>query len=89
MGVNEKTKIVMCMLFPTLSVARASKNLAIFEYTPGGTGLNFDETLYEPYHHFRVITYFAIMIYALIFHFCIGMLFEKYGSFPEIIRNFI
>jgi len=79
----------MSLIFPTLSLARASKNIAIFEYTPGGTGLNFDETLFGKYHNFRIITYFAIMIYALVFHFSVGMLFEKYGSVPEILRNIV
>jgi len=77
----------MSMAFPTLSVARASQNLAIFEYTPGGSGLNYDYTLFEPYHNFRIITYFTVMLWALVFHFSIGMLFERYGSFPEIVRN--
>ena len=77
----------MCLAFPTLSVARASKNLAIYEYTPGGTGLNFDDTLFEPYHNFRIIAYFGVMIYALVFHFMVGMLFERYGSVPEILKN--
>ena len=86
-GIAERTKNLMCMAFPTLSVARASKNLAIFEYTPGGTGLNFDDTLFKPYHNFRIISFFGIMIYALVFHFSIGMLFERYGNVPEIIKN--
>jgi hypothetical protein len=88
-GIPERTKNLMGMAFPTLAVSRASRNLAIFEYTPGGTGLNFDETLFEPYHHFRIISFGLIMVWALIAHFSIGMLFEKYGSVPEIIRNFI
>ena len=88
-GISEWTKVRMCLLFPTLSVARASQNLAIFEYTPGGTGLNYDETLFEPYHNFRILSYFFIMLYSLVFHFSIGMLFLKYGSVPEIIRNFV
>jgi len=79
----------MCLAFPTLSVARASRNIAIYEYTPGGTGLNYDETLFDTYHNFRIITYFIIMIYALILHFLIGMLFEKFGSVPEIVKNLI
>ena len=83
----ESTKILVCLIFPTVSVSRASRNLAIYEYTPGGTGLNWDETLFQPYHNFRIINYFFIMLYALVFHFSVGMLFEKYGSVPEILRN--
>lgn len=86
-GIAEVTKIKMCLLFPTLAVARASKNLAIYEYTPGGPGLNFNQTLFEPYHNFRMISYFAIMLYALVVHFLIGMAFERYGSLPEILKN--
>ena len=88
-GTAEYKKNLMCLLFPTLSVARASRNLAIYEYTPGGTGLNWDETLFEPYHNFRIISYFGIMAWALAVHFSIGMLFERYGSVPEILRNFV
>lgn len=86
-GIAESTKTLMCLAFPTLSVARASKNIAIFEYTPGGTGLNFDDTLFKPYHNFRVITYFFVMAYALVFHFMVGMIFERYGSVPQILKN--
>jgi len=86
-GIAESTKLLVCMFFPTLSIARASKNLVIFEYTPGGPGLNYNETLLVPYHNFRIINYFFIMVYALIVHFMIGMLFEKYGSVPEILKE--
>lgn len=75
------------MLFPTLSLARSCQNLAIFEYTPGGSGLNYDETLYGKYHNFRIISFYLIMVFSLIFHFSIGMLLERYGSFPELIRS--
>jgi hypothetical protein len=86
-GIAESTKVLMSMAFPTLSVARASRNLAVHEYTPGGEGLDYNHTLFDPYHNYRIITYFGVMVYALVFHFMIGMLFEKYGSVPEIIRN--
>ena len=87
-GIAESTKIIMSLAFPTLSVARASRNLAVHEYTPGGEGLDYNDTLLEPYHNYRIITYFGVMIYALVFHFMIGMLFENYGSVPEIINHF-
>jgi hypothetical protein len=80
-AVKEDDKILMSLLFPTLSTARASRNLCIYEYTPGGDGLNWD-TLWWTYHNYRIITYFAIMVYAFVLHFTIGMLFERYGSVP-------
>jgi hypothetical protein len=40
-GIAEVTKVKMCLLFPTLAIARANKNLVIFEYTPGGVGLTY------------------------------------------------
>ena len=85
-AVKEFDKIIMSLLFPTLSTARASRNLCIYEYTPGGSGLN-HETLWWRYHNYRIITYFFIMIYAFVLHFSIGMLFEKYGSVPQIIMQ--
>ena len=45
--------------------------------------------MWETYHNFRISVYFGIMLWALVFHFSIGMLFERYGSVPEIIRNII
>jgi hypothetical protein len=77
---------MMSLLFPTLSTARASKNLSTYEYTPGGQGLTWD-TLWMKYHNYRVATYFAIMAYALVLHFAIGMLFEKYGCVSDLIKS--
>ena len=85
-AVAEFDKIMMSLLFPTLATARASRNLCIYEYVPGGPGLSWDN-IWVSYHNYRIGTYFSVMIYALIFHFSIGMLFEKYGSVPEIVRN--
>jgi hypothetical protein len=85
-AVSELDKILMSLLFPTLATARASRNLCIYEYTPGGPGLSWDN-IWVKYHNYRIGTYFLIMIYALILHFIIGLLFEKYGSVPEIIKN--
>lgn len=81
---SEEDKIFMSLIFPTLSTARASRNLCIYEYTPGGDGLTWD-TLWWEYHNYRIITYFWIMLYAFVLHFSIGMLFEKYGSVPQIL----
>jgi len=36
-----------------------------------------------------VISYFPILAFALVFHFTIGMLLEKYGNAPAIWRNFM
>lgn len=88
-GIAEWKKVALSLMFPTLSIARASQNIVIFEYTPGGTGLNFDETLYAPYHDYRVITYFAIMVYSLVVTFAVGLLFEKYGNLPSIFRQLL
>ena len=86
-GIDERTKTVMSIIFPNLATARASRNLCTFEYIPGGSGLNYHDTLWAPYHNYRIITYYLVMIFAFFFHLSIGMLFEKYGSVPEIIRN--
>jgi len=87
-GVTEMTKIGMSLIFPTLATARASRNISIFEYIPGGSGLNWHDTLWVNYHNYRIITYFGIMVFAFFFHLSIGLLFDKYGSVPEIIKNF-
>ena len=79
----------MSFIFPTLATTRAFQNTVIYEYTPGGTGLDFDYTLYKPYHNYRVITYFYVHLFAFFLHLTIGMLFEYYGSVPEIIRALI
>ena len=76
----------MSLIFPTLATARASRNLCTYEYTPGGLGLNY-ETIWWTYHNYKIITYYFIMIYAFVLYFSIGMLFENYGSVPEIIRS--
>jgi hypothetical protein len=83
--VAEFDKLMMSLLFPTLATARASRNLCYYEYTPGGPGLAWDN-IWVSYHNYRIGTYFVVMIYALVLHFSIGMLFEKYGSVPEIAR---
>ena len=85
-AVSEFDKTKMSLLFPTLATARASRNLCIYEYTPGGPGLAWDN-LWVKYHNYRIGTYFVVMVYALVLHFLIGMLFEKYGSAPEIFRS--
>jgi hypothetical protein len=86
-GISERTKVLMTMLFPNLATARASRNLCTYEYIPGGPGLNYHETLWIEYNQYRIITYYIIMVYAFFLYLGIGMLFEKYGSVPEIIRN--
>lgn len=78
----------MSLIFPTLATARASRNLCIYEYTPGGPGLAWDN-LWVKYHNYRIGTYYVVMIYALILHSLIGMLFEKYGSAPEMFRSLL
>jgi hypothetical protein len=72
-----------------LATARASRSLCLFEYSGGGTGLNFSDTLWIEYHNYRIITYFLVMIYAFVLYSTVGLLFEKYGSVPEIMNNFM
>jgi hypothetical protein len=87
-GIPEIKKTIMSFIFPTLATTRAFQNTVIHEYTPGGTGLDWDSTLFEPYHNYRVCTYFYVHFCAFFLHLSIGMLFEKYGSVPEIIKAF-
>lgn len=77
----------MSMIFPTLATARASRNLCLFEYIPGGSGLNWHDTLWVRYQNYRIITYYMVMVFAFFLHLSIGLLFEKYGSVPEILKN--
>jgi hypothetical protein len=86
-AVDERTKVIMSLIFPNLATARASRNLCIFEYSGGGTGLNYHHTLWLKYHNFRIITYFLVMIYAFFLNLTVGLLFEKYGSLPVVFKN--
>lgn len=67
----------MSFLFPNLATARASKALCVFEYNPGGLGLNMD-TLWESYEGYRVIWYFAVMAFALLTHSTMGLIIMSY-----------
>ncbi len=88
-AVDESKKVILSLIFPNLATARASRSLCLFEYSGGGTGLNFNDTLWIEYHNYRIITYFLVMIYAFVLYSIVGLLFEKYGSVPEIIYNFM
>ena len=84
-GVSETKKIIVSLMFPNVAIARANRNLAQFEYKPGGHGLSFNETLFESLDNYRISTYFLVMTFALVSQMLIGFLFEKYGSLNEII----
>jgi len=76
-GVSETIKVMMSFIFPNLATARASRNLCVFEYNPGGLGLS-SHTLFEPYQHYRIITYYIVMVWALFAQLAAGILFEKW-----------
>lgn len=58
----------------------------IFEYTSGSPGLYYNDCLWKPYHNFRIINYFFIMVYALVTHFMVGLVIERFGSLPGFFR---
>ena len=45
-GIGENTKLLMSFIFPNLAIARATRNLCVFEYNPSGVGLNY-QNLFE------------------------------------------
>jgi hypothetical protein len=83
-GISESTKIIMSLIFPNLATTRSCYNLVVYEFNPHGTGLGFDATLWGKIDGYRVITYFPVLLFALVFHFTLGMLLESYGSAPAI-----
>jgi N-glycosylase/DNA lyase len=56
-GVNEKYKIFISMIFPSVATARACKNVSMIEYQTGGSGLDW-WNLFTPYNEYRVFLYF-------------------------------
>ena len=86
-GIAESTKIIMSMIFPNLATCRACQNLIVFEFNPNGSGLGWDHTLWGKNGNYRIITYFLVLTFALISHFTLGMLLEKYGNAPAIWRS--
>lgn len=88
-GIAESTKVMMSLMFPNLATTRACFCLVVYEFNPNGTGLGWDNTLWGKLHNYRVISYFPILTFALVFHFTLGMLLEKYGSAPAIWRTFM
>ena len=76
-GIGERTKNVMTFIFPNLAIARASRNLCVFEYNPAGVGLNYDN-LYESIYNYRVITFYYVMAYSFILYLTIGVLIERW-----------
>mgnify|MGYP000903434797 FL=1 len=88
-GIAESTKVMMSLLFPNLATTRACHSLVVYEFNPNGTGLGWDSTLWGKLYNYRVISYFPTLTFALIFHFTLGMLLERYGSAPAIWRSFM
>jgi len=88
-GIAESTKVMMSLVFPNLATTRACYSLVVYEFNPNGTGLGWDSTLWGKLFNYRVISYFPTLTFALIFHFTLGMLLEKYGSAPAIWRTFM
>ena len=88
-GISEVQKILMSLIFPNLATTRACFCLIVYEFNPNGSGLGWDETLWGKLQGYRVITFFPVLLFALVFHFTLGMLLERYGSLPAIWRNFM
>lgn len=53
----------MSFIFPNLAIARATRNLCVFEYNPSGVGLNF-ENLFEIFQNYRIINFYYVMPFA-------------------------
>ena len=68
---------MMTFLFPNLAIARASRNICVFEYNPAGEGLNF-ENLYESVYNYRIIYFYYVMIYSFFVYLLIGFLIERW-----------
>jgi hypothetical protein len=67
----------MTFLFPNLSIARACRNLCVFEYNPAGEGLNYNN-IYESVYNYRIITFYYVMAYAFFLYMIIGLSFERW-----------
>ena len=67
----------MSFIFPNLATVRASRNLVIFEYNPGGGGLDWQQ-LWVSYQNYMIGTFFVVMVWALVSQFTIGYHIEKY-----------
>jgi hypothetical protein len=78
-GVSEKYKIFISMIFPSVATARACKNVAMIEYSTGGSGLDW-WNLFEPFQEYRVHLYFLVMVWGFWLHLIIGLFFERFGG---------
>ena len=65
-GISESTKVIMSLIFPNLATTRACFNLVVFEFNPNGSGLGWNETLTGKIGGYRVITYFPVLLFALV-----------------------
>jgi len=60
-------------MFPNVAITRASRNLSLFEYNPGGDGLTRD-TVFENFQNYRISTLYFVMIFALFTQTSLGMI---------------